>query len=109
MADIAETGLGTRVPPPRTDVRVSDADPFSIDFFEDPHAIHDELREAAPVVWLSRWGCYAVARYEEVHAVLHDPETFCSSRGVGLSDFAKETPWRLWSSTSSAACSTSAP
>ncbi|KAE9737303.1 cytochrome P450, partial [Escherichia coli] len=26
--------------------------------------------------------------------VLNDPLTFCSSRGVGLSDFAKETPWR---------------
>jgi cytochrome P450 len=35
-----------------------------------------------------------VARYAEVHAVLNDPLTFCSSRGVGLSDFAKENPWR---------------
>ena len=35
-----------------------------------------------------------VARYAEVHAVLNDPATFCSSRGVGLSDFAKEKPWR---------------
>jgi cytochrome P450 len=35
-----------------------------------------------------------VARYAEVHAVLNDPLTFCSSRGVGLSDFKKETPWR---------------
>src|SRR5207247_2200134 len=32
--------------------------------------------------------------YAEVHAVLNDPLTFCSSRGVGLSDFAKEKPWR---------------
>jgi 4-methoxybenzoate monooxygenase (O-demethylating) len=29
-----------------------------------------------------------------VHAVLNDWRTFCSSRGVGMSDFAKETPWR---------------
>ena len=36
----------------------------------------------------------SVARYAEVHRVLHDPLTFCSSRGAGLSDFAKETPWR---------------
>ena len=35
-----------------------------------------------------------MARYAEVHAVLNDPATFCSSRGVGLSDFAKEKPWR---------------
>jgi 4-methoxybenzoate monooxygenase (O-demethylating) len=73
---------------------VSDADPFSIDFFEDPHRIHDELREAGPVVWLGRYGVWAVARYREVHDVLHDWQTFCSSRGVGVSDFAKEKPWR---------------
>ena len=29
-----------------------------------------------------------------MYAVLNDPLTFCSSRGVGLSDFAKEKPWR---------------
>jgi cytochrome P450 len=52
------------------------------------------LREAGPVVRLDKWKCYAVARYAEVHAVLHDPLTFCSSRGVGLSDFSKEKPWR---------------
>jgi hypothetical protein len=72
----------------------SDIDPFSLEFFEDPHGIHEELREAGPVVRLTRWGVYAVARHAEVHAVLNDPATFCSSRGVGLSDFAKEKPWR---------------
>ena len=52
------------------------------------------LREAGPLVYLDKWGVYGVARYAEVHAVLNDPLTFCSSRGVGLSDFAKEKPWR---------------
>src|SRR5262245_53005742 len=75
-------------------VPVSDIDPFSIEFFEDPHRIHEQLREAGPVVWLSRHGIFAVARYREVHEVLHDWQSFCSSRGVGLSDFAKEKPWR---------------
>ncbi|GJD53466.1 Cytochrome p450 CYP199A2 [Methylobacterium crusticola] len=75
-------------------IPVSDVDPFSTEFFEDPHRIHEALREAGPVVWLARWGCYAVARYEEVRTVLNDHETFCSGRGVGLSDFARETPWR---------------
>lgn len=73
---------------------VSDVDPFSVEFFEDPHRIHEVLRAAGPVVWLSRWDCWAVARHAEVHAVLTDWETFCSSRGVGMSDFAKEAPWR---------------
>lgn len=92
---------GAMAPPPGTGgsaapagVPVSDVDPFSVEFFEDPHRIHAVLREAGPVVWLSTWGCWAVARHAEVYAVLNDWETFCSSRGVGLSDFAKEKPWR---------------
>lgn len=40
-------------------VPVSDADPFSAGFFENPHPIHDELREAGPVVRLSRYGVLA--------------------------------------------------
>ncbi|HEX4675693.1 MAG TPA: cytochrome P450 [Steroidobacteraceae bacterium] len=72
----------------------SDVDPFSIEFFEDPFPVHASLREAGPVVWLSRYGVWAVARYQEVHAVLSDWRTFCSGRGVGMADFAKEKPWR---------------
>jgi cytochrome P450 len=71
-----------------------DVDPFSIEFFADPYPTHERLRETGPVVYLDKWNVYAVARHAEVHAVLNDPVTFCSSRGVGLSDFAKEKPWR---------------
>jgi 4-methoxybenzoate monooxygenase (O-demethylating) len=74
---------------------VSDADPFSAGFFDDPFPIHAQLRDAGAVVWLRRYGTYAVARHEEVYTVLRDWQTFCSSRGVGLSDFKKEKPWRL--------------
>src|SRR3979490_1372717 len=71
-----------------------DVDPFAIEFFEDPFPTHEVLREAGPVVYLDKWNVYAVARYAEVYAVLNDPLTFCSGRGVGLSDFAREKPWR---------------
>jgi len=71
-----------------------DVDPFDMNFFADPYPTHELLRETGPVVYLDRWKLYGVARYAEVHAVLNDPATFCSSRGVGLSDFKKETPWR---------------
>lgn len=71
-----------------------DIDPFSMEFFEDPHSAHEVMREAGPLVYLDKWSVYGVARYKEVHAVLNDPATFCSSRGVGLSDFSKEKPWR---------------
>jgi 4-methoxybenzoate monooxygenase (O-demethylating) len=71
-----------------------DIDPFSIQFFDDLHPAQEQLREAGPLVYLDKWKIYGVARYAEVHAVLNDPAIFCSSRGVGLSDFAKEKPWR---------------
>jgi cytochrome P450 len=71
-----------------------DVDPFANEFFENPFPTHEVLREAGPVVHLDKWNVYAVARYAEVHLVLNDPLTFCSSRGVGLSDFAREKPWR---------------
>src|SRR3954471_14113704 len=71
-----------------------DIDPFSIEFFDDLHPAQQRMREAGPLIYLDAWNVYGVARYAEVHAVLNDPATFCSSRGVGLSDFAKEKPWR---------------
>src|SRR5258708_38853023 len=71
-----------------------DVDPFAIEFFENPYPAQAALREAGPGVHLDKWDGYAVARHAEVYAGLHDPLTFCSSRGVGLSDFAKEKPRR---------------
>jgi 4-methoxybenzoate monooxygenase (O-demethylating) len=73
---------------------VSRADPFDPDFLTNPWPQHAELRDAGPVVWLERYGIWAMARYDEVHAALLDWETFCSSAGVGLSNFRTETPWR---------------
>jgi 4-methoxybenzoate monooxygenase (O-demethylating) len=75
-------------------VPVSALDPFSDEFLADPFRWHPELREAGPVVWLERYGTWAMARYAEVHEALRDYATFCSSAGVGLSDFRKEKPWR---------------
>jgi hypothetical protein len=86
-ADAASGGAPSAIPG-------LDIDPFAIEFFENPYPAQEALREAGPVVHLDKWNVYAVARYAEVHAVLNDPLTFCSSRGVGLSDFAKEEPWR---------------
>ncbi|SDR63736.1 hypothetical protein SAMN05519103_08978 [Rhizobiales bacterium GAS113] len=86
------TSADGMMPPPG--IPISDVDPFSIAFFEDPHQIHAELRELGPVVFLSRYGTFALARYKEVHETLNNWQVFCSSRGAGMSDFAKEKPWR---------------
>ena len=73
---------------------VSTADPFSHVFLHDPYPHHEALREAGPVVWLERYGIWAMARHEQVRDTLTDWQTYCSSAGVGLSDFRKEPPWR---------------
>lgn len=69
-------------------------DPFDEVFLANPYAHHDAIREAGPVVWLEAIGAYGMARFAEVQAALSDHHTFCSGRGVGLADFAKEEPFR---------------
>jgi 4-methoxybenzoate monooxygenase (O-demethylating) len=76
-------------------IPVLEVDPFCQAFFDDPYPAHAAMRDAGPVVYLPAYDVYAVARYEEVRAMLLDWGSFGSARGVGLSDFAKEKPWRL--------------
>jgi cytochrome P450 len=73
---------------------VSSVDPFSHAFLHDPYPHHQALREAGPVVWLEQYGIWTMARHEQVRDALTDHATYCSSAGVGLSDFRKEPPWR---------------
>jgi 4-methoxybenzoate monooxygenase (O-demethylating) len=73
---------------------VSTVDPFSHEFLRDPYPSHEALREAGPVVWLEKYGIWTMARHQEVRDALTDHQTYCSSAGVGLSDFRKEPPWR---------------
>jgi 4-methoxybenzoate monooxygenase (O-demethylating) len=72
-----------------------DVDPFSREFFADPYPSHEMIREAGPVVWLSRYSIAAAARYEQVRQALLDWETFSSARGVGMADFVRHGRWRL--------------
>ena len=75
-------------------VATSEIDPFSSEFLADPYPNHEQLREAGPVVRLARYDAWAVFRYEQVHAVLNDWQTFSSGAGVGLANFHKEGNWR---------------
>ena len=85
---MAQASAATRTAP-RLDI-----DPFSVTFLTDPYPDHTRMREAGPVVYLTRYGIYAMARHAEVSAALTDWQTYSSARGVGIQDFAKETPWR---------------
>ena len=85
MTEIAATPQG---------VPVITADPFSPENLTRPHPLHEELREAGPIVFLDQYKIWAMARYEQVNAALKDWETFSSASGAGLSNFRKEKPWR---------------
>ena len=75
-------------------IPVSDVDPFSHEVLEDPLPFQAALRDAGPVVHLTRYDLYAMGRHEHVHAALTNWQQFPSGAGVGLSNFRYETPWR---------------
>lgn len=72
---------------------VLDDDPFSEETLSDPSAYQTRLREAGPLVWLSRYGFYATGQHAAVVEVLENWKLFSSARGVGTTDFAREKPW----------------
>jgi cytochrome P450 len=72
----------------------SQIDPFSDEFLADPFPALARLRDMGPVVFLERYGVYAVAGHEQVQAVLKKPGVFSSAAGVGITNIASENPWR---------------
>jgi cytochrome P450 len=76
-------------------VPVLDIDPFCAAYFDDPYSYQEQMRESGPFFWLSQYGIGAVARYDIVRDTLMDWRTFCSSRGVGMEDFARHGRFRL--------------
>ncbi|QHE70081.1 putative cytochrome P450 hydroxylase [Rhodococcus sp. WAY2] len=79
---------------PAPTLPVSDADPFALGVLEDPLPFQAQLRDAGPVVYLSRYDVFAMGRYEQVHTALTDWQSFQSAAGVGLTNFRYEQPWR---------------
>ena len=59
-------------------------DPFSADFYRDPHAIYPRLRREAPVFYSEKYEFYALSRHADVAAGLRDFETYSSAYGVDL-------------------------
>lgn len=72
------------VPIPHANLPVLHEDPFSTQLLTDPLPFHRRLREAGPVVYLSRYDVYAMGRFAEVEAALLDWQSFASGQGVGL-------------------------
>jgi 4-methoxybenzoate monooxygenase (O-demethylating) len=79
---------------PDGDFPVWDIDPYDENILREPRDYFEALRELGPVVWIEKYGFWAIGRYQQVRSVFGDWKRFCSSRGVGVSDFKTEKPWR---------------
>lgn len=55
----------------------------------DPFPAYRRLRAEAPVHWHPTPGFWVLTRHDDVVAVSRDPATFCSSRGILLSDIER--------------------
>jgi cytochrome P450 len=58
--------------------------PYSYEFHEDPFPVYRRLRDEAPAYFNERLGFWALSRYDDVLAALHDPATYCSAHGITL-------------------------
>jgi 4-methoxybenzoate monooxygenase (O-demethylating) len=65
------------------DCPAADIDPFSDEFLSDPFPQLAELRDLGDVVYLRKYGVWAVARHHEVTSVLRDPEVFSNASASG--------------------------
>jgi cytochrome P450 len=58
--------------------------PYAWDFHEDPFPVYRRLRDEAPAYYNADLDFWALSRYDDVLAALHDPETYCSRHGITL-------------------------
>jgi cytochrome P450 len=58
--------------------------PYAFEFHDDPFPIYRRLRDEAPAYRNERLGFWALSRYDDVLAALHDPGAFCSRGGITL-------------------------
>jgi cytochrome P450 len=64
----------------------SNVDLFREDVLDEPYDAYRELRNQGGVVWLDRYGVYALPRYDTANAALADDKTFISGEGVCMND-----------------------
>jgi hypothetical protein len=58
--------------------------PYSYEFHEDPFPVYRALRDDAPCYHNPDLDFWAISRYDDVLAALHDPHTYCSRYGISL-------------------------
>jgi 4-methoxybenzoate monooxygenase (O-demethylating) len=79
---------------PPVGVSVWDIDPYDPEILVDPAPFYAELRARGPFVFIPRYAFLACGRHDVTKEVFSDHTRFVSSRGVGMTDFKLEKPWR---------------
>ena len=69
-------------------------DPYAEDVIVDRLPMQREIREAAPIVFLEKYGVWATGRYDIVREVFADWQHFKVGAGIGVTNFYTEEPWR---------------
>jgi cytochrome P450 len=65
---------------------VNDAfDPLSEDYLADPYPYYTRFRREAPVFFAPKINMWIVSRYEDILAIVKDPETFSKCQGARAS------------------------
>lgn len=72
-----------------------DIDPYADEVVLNPYPFFDLMREAGPVVRLSKYGVYASGRYEESKQIFNDHDRFMASAGIGIADIRKPGAFRI--------------
>lgn len=71
-----------------------DIDPFAPEVLAAPDAAHAAMREAAPAVFVPKYGAWFTGRDAECREVLGDWERFSSASGVGLPNIRRDGSWQ---------------
>jgi cytochrome P450 len=71
---------------------VREFNPFDYEFHRNPYPTYEWLREEAPVYENPTLDFWALSRFDDVLAGLHDPATYTSGHGVALEDEGPDGP-----------------
>ncbi|MCD2131403.1 hypothetical protein LQ424_06375 [Rhodococcus qingshengii] len=71
----------------------TDIDLFSSESLNEPYKYYRKLRDVGRAAYMTKYGMWAITRYDEVKGMLSDWETFSSAQGIGISNVLNEA-WR---------------
>lgn len=78
--------ISTQCPVNHGTIPVLDDDPFASETLENPLPFQERMREAGPVVYLSKYNVYGIGRYAELSGALSNWQQLISGSGVGITE-----------------------